>query len=48
MDTNSLIAIIQFLVIIANLVSLFLLYKTIKNNTFLNRNVIFNELVKQE
>ena len=48
MDTNIVIALIQFLAVILTFVSIALLYKTIKENKNLNQNMLFNEVVKQE
>ncbi|MBS3075228.1 hypothetical protein J4429_02090 [Candidatus Pacearchaeota archaeon] len=48
MDTNIIIAIIQSLTAIIILISVFLIYKTIKSNEILNQRIIFNEVVKQE
>ena len=42
------IVIIQSVIAIITLISVILIYKTIKSNEILNQRVIFNEVVKQE
>ena len=48
MDTNNWLIIVQFLTAIITLISVYLVYRTIKSNISLNQNNLFNELVKQE
>ncbi len=48
MDIELLLVVAQFLMPIITLISVVILYQTIKSNNYLNQRVIFNELVKQE
>lgn len=48
MDINIIIVVIQFFSVILTFISIIILAKTIKNNINLNKNNLFNELVKQE
>jgi len=48
MDTSQYLVVIQLLTAIITLISVFLIYLTIKNNTGINQNNLFNEVIKQE
>ena len=48
MDINILTILIQFVSVVITLISVIVLYKTIKNAKNLNQNNLFNEVVKQE
>jgi len=48
MGSELIIIFIQFSSVIITLVSVIILYKTIKENKNLNQNIIFNEVVNQE
>ena len=52
MDTNTIIQFIfvtiQSITVLITLISVILIYRTIKSNEILNQRIIFNEVIKQE